>query len=190
VPAQHKALSDIIGTLAKVHVTPSFEPHVTVLSGLEYSADPRKIQEAVTSAIAVWQSERTSTGAMRLGFHGIEAKDNFFYQSLIMHTQLNPDLDLLRTALHGQLIFSGLPLKPPTSPFTPHLSLMYSSKVTANQKAVLLTTLRDNGQLAEAGGALQLAGLSNFEAMELLIVRSQHGPSSWEVLDRIKLSQH
>lgn len=133
---------------------------MTLVGGIPYSTDVSSLLDILRSGISSWsQSEK---GSSKISFVKTGRKDIYF-QSLFMHCSLSPALSQLRLDLLSKLQDSGV-VKADVREYMPHLSVLYSSKVTESQKDDLIRLLQDKYKLSEEADGASLDGISNFEA--------------------------
>lgn len=139
-----------INKLSEKYNTPSFEPHVTLLSGLRYG-ETELIQLTNTLAAALTPFEILLTKA------GYRDK---YYQSLFAHVKKSEELmNAYKTAVRLFDIEE-------TEEFIPHLSLMYGD-FTQEEKERILSILGREFHI-------------RFEVHNLLLVKSEGSPEEWE----------
>jgi len=183
----------LLTALSLVYNTPVFEPHMTLVAGLPFETDIHTLPFVVQNALQMWRLENQST--MRLTFLETGHKEDVYYQSLFMHVKLSEQLQSLRAIVQRELCWNQMAA--PSREYMPHMSLLYSSKVTAAQKADLVERMKGKSVLQCSNDEAKLSGLLDFEvsvlysiircadltlqALELCIVRSKKGVDTWSL---------
>lgn len=150
-PPERARLRELIRTLAQQHGTPVFEPHVTLLGGID-DAQPTAL--AATAALA----RRIAPLRIRLGEIG--QRDSYF-QCLFVHAI--PDAALLQAHRLAREAFA----RREDAEFLPHLSLVYGI-LDQPQKAAIV---------AQLGGRLD--GEFLVEELALIGYRKDDQPRGW-----------
>lgn len=147
-------LRALIDRLALRHGTPAFEPHLTLLGGLEGP-------EAETRPPAGEVAARLRPFLVRLG--ALRHRDEY-YRSLFAEAQKSPELLSARRA--AEEAFG----RAPDPHFLPHVSLLYGD-VPASAKEALI---------AEIGPELRVT----FRAEALFVVATDGEPADWRPVAR------
>lgn len=150
-PAERARFAELIRTLARQHGTPVFEPHITLLGGID-DAQPTAV--AGSAALA----RRIAPLRIRLG--GIGQRDSYF-QCLFVHAI--PDAALRQAHRLARQAFA----RREAGEFLPHLSLVYGI-LDQPQKAAII---------AQLGGRLD--GEFLVEELALVGYRQDDQPRDW-----------
>lgn len=155
--AAYQKLSTLIVDLSTTHDTPTFEPHVTLLSGItdETSVAIQKTEELANSLIPV------SATLTRIEFLEV------YYRCLFFCTNESEDLMEARTL--AEAIFEHTKI----DPFIPHVSFLYGS-LPIFQKEVII-------------GALGDSFFMDFRMPKLCLVKTQRTPEHWELMAEFEL---
>ncbi len=143
-------LQERINKLSKKYDTPSFEPHVTLISGLERSETEMK---ALLNTLAA------SVSPFELTLNKAGYRDTF-YQSLFIYVQKDKVLNELRRRSCRLFDYSE-----PNS-YTPHLSLLYG-KLSRNEKERILNTIGREFYIP-------------FSVKSLVLMRTDGEPHHWK----------
>ncbi len=143
-------LQERINKLSKKYDTPSFEPHVTLISGLERSETEMK---ALLNTLAA------SVSPFELTLSKAGYRDTF-YQSLFIYVQKNKVLDELRKRSCRLFDCSE------TNSYSPHLSLLYGD-LSQNEKERILNTIGREFYIP-------------FSVKSLVLMRTDGEPQHWE----------
>ncbi|MGK7369382.1 MAG: 2'-5' RNA ligase family protein [Candidatus Halalkalibacterium sp. M3_1C_030] len=139
-----------INKLSDKYDTPSFEPHVTLLSGLRYGeTELTQLTETLAGALSPFELLLTKAGY----------RDKF-YQSLFVHIKKS---DELMNAYNTALQLFG---READEEFIPHLSLMYGD-ISQEEKERILSVMGREFHI-------------RFEVHSLLLVKTEGKPDEWE----------
>lgn len=143
-------LQERINKLSQKYDTPSFEPHVTLISGLKRSEMEMK---ALLNTLAA------SVSPFELTLSKAGYRDTF-YQSLFIYVQKNKVLDKLRKRSCRLFDCSE------TNIYTPHLSLLYG-ELSQNEKERILNTIGREFYIL-------------FSVKSLVLMRTDGEPEHWK----------
>lgn len=139
-----------INKLSDQYDTPSFEPHVTLLSGLRYGeTELIQLTETLAGALSPFELLLTKAGYR-----------NKFYQSLFVHIKKS---DELMNAYNTALQLFG---READEEFIPHLSLMYGD-LSQKEKERILSVMGREFHI-------------RFEVHSLLLVKTEGKPDEWK----------
>lgn len=155
--ATYHKLSQLIADLSSVHQTPSFEPHVTLLSGI---IDSPELALEKTAELAA------QTAVMQAALTEIEYLE-YFYRCLFFKTTESHSIFELRE--QAEELFEHTQV----NPFIPHISFLYGS-MPVFQKEAIIEALGDQF-------------LVDFKMEKLRLVRTELGPEHWELLGEFEL---
>lgn len=155
--AAYTKLSQLIVDLSSSHDTPTFEPHVTLLSGI---VDPleealEKTEELANSLLPI------SAALTRIEF--LER----YYRCLFFRTSESEDI--LEARQLAEAIFEHTRV----DPFIPHISFLYGS-LPIFQKQAIIDSLGD-------------AFFMDFRLPKLRLVETQRQPENWQLLAEFDL---
>lgn len=165
------SLRNLLQSLSNTHQTPSFAPHVTLLTGIPTDTPLEPLLATLKQAVEGVQPFQLQYS--ELGTHGT------FFQYLFAGVVLSPELLDLRRRVQAALT----PSAGPDTVYFPHLSLMYGqdSEETPRRKVEdILEQLR-----GKEGEAVRSA--EGFEASSVLVVKCEGPPEQWEVLSEVEL---
>lgn len=153
----YRKLSGLISDLSSLHETPSFEPHVTLLSGItdNLEAAVEKTTELANSIIAI-RAELTRVEFLEV-----------YYRCLFFRT--DESTDLMEARELAEDIFEHTEI----TPFIPHVSFLYGS-LPIFQKHKIITDLKDDFFM-------------NFCLDRLQLVKTQRTPEHWELIAEFDL---
>lgn len=139
-----------INKLSDKYGTPSFEPHVTLLSGLRYGeTELIQLTETLAGALSPFDLLLTKAGY----------RDKF-YQSLFVHIKKSDELmNAYRTALQ---LFG----RKEDEEYIPHLSLLYGD-ISQKEKERILSVMGREFHI-------------RFEVHSLLLVKTEGKPDEWK----------
>ena len=143
-------LQQRIDKLSETYGTPRFEPHVTLLGGLE-AGETELTQWTGTLASSLRPFDLVMT---RAGYM------DTFYQALFIHVKKSDSL------MKARKIAERLFDKRPEQRFIPHLSLLYGD-LTRNEKERILNVMGREFHL-------------RFTAHNILLVNTTGPPENWE----------
>ena len=147
-----RQLAELIDSLAQRLGTPRFEPHLTLLGGVEgKQADIVARSEVLARTLA----------PMELRIRGIEGSEEYF-RCVFAAVERTPEL----VRAHEQAV-EVLGWRPP-QPFFPHVSLIYGA-LSASTRAGLL-------------GELQEQTMGTLMSGELQVVSTEGPPENWRAL--------
>ncbi len=152
----HK-LSQLIAALSSVHQTPSFEPHVTLLSGI---VDQPKLALQKTEELAA------STSVLQVALTQIEYLE-YFYRCLFFRTDNSQSIFELRAKAEDLFEHTQV------NPFIPHISFLYGS-IPVFQKKAIVEDLGDEF-------------LVDFKMEKIRLLRTELSPEHWELLGEFDL---
>lgn len=139
-----------INKLSDKYGTPSFEPHVTLLSGLRYGeTELKQLTETLAGALSPFDLLLTKAGY----------RDKF-YRSLFVHIKKS---DELMNAYNNALQLFGYEEE---EEYMPHLSLMYGD-ISREEKERILSVMGREFHI-------------RFEVHSLLLVKTEGKPDDWE----------
>lgn len=153
------SLRQRIQKLSKRYDTPDFEPHVTLLGGLN-AGEQELIQwtDMLGHSIAPFDIKLT-----RL------ATGNSFYQSLFIEIEKTDELMNARRRAEDLFDVKS------TSTFKPHLSLLYSD-FSVPEKKRLLNTMSQEIDL-------------QFKATNVLLIKSEGTPDQWDKVHAVNFAE-
>ncbi len=154
----YNKLSQLIVDLSSSHATPTFEPHVTLLSGI---VDPLEVAIDKTEELA------NSLLPLSAALTGIEFLERY-YRCLFFRT--NESEDILEARQLAEAIFEHTRI----DPFIPHVSFLYGS-LPIFQKQAIIDRLGD-------------AFFMNFCLPKLRLVETQRQPENWQLLAEFDLN--
>lgn len=150
-------LGQLIADLSSVHQTPSFEPHVTLLSGiLEEEEVALQLTEELADYSAPIQSSLT-----RIEFL------EYFYRCLFFRADTSKTLFALRE--EAEELFEHTKI----NPFVPHVSFLYGS-LPVFRKIEIVEALGDRF-------------FTDFTLTKLRLVRTELRPENWEFIGEFEL---
>ncbi|GAA5969464.1 hypothetical protein JCM11641_008123 [Rhodosporidiobolus odoratus] len=181
-------LALLIQSLSSSQATPSFDPHVTLISGLPSSYPVLTLLSELATAISAWRASNPQ--GLHLSFSQLEthAAAGKYFQWLFAGIQPDESLLDLRKRVresffaekHGQ-----------EDDYFPHLSLAYGHDDETKTAEGIIGKLVEEGkakQLAGEGqGSWSVAGVAQFGVAEVKIVRCDGKPEEWKVLGSIPL---
>ncbi|HXB57040.1 MAG TPA: 2'-5' RNA ligase family protein [Vicinamibacteria bacterium] len=139
----------LIEGLARRHRTPSFPPHLTLLGGI-----PGPEEDALSRVAGLARG----LGPIAIRLVDVETSDEYFR---CVFVRAEPTEALRAAHVGARAAFANVA----STPFRPHLSLLYGRLEPPERAAVL----------QELGGTLELA----FEASRLHVFRTQGPPRDW-----------
>lgn len=153
----YQKLSKLIVDLSTTHDSPTFEPHVTLLSGI---VDPKNIaiqktEELANSLIPV------SATLTRIEFLEL------YYRCLFFCT--NDSEDLMEARSLAEEIFEHTQI----NPFIPHVSFLYGSLPIFQKEAII--------------GALGDSFFMDFRMPQLRLVETKRTPEHWKLIAEFEL---
>jgi 2'-5' RNA ligase len=152
-------IGQLIAELSSVHNTPSFEPHVTLISGI---TDDLETALKKTKKLA---KENSPLNASLIGVEYLE----YFYRCLFFKTDDSDEIYRLRDEAESLFEHSTV------NPFIPHISFLYGSLPVFKKEAII----------AELGERI----LGGFSLQSLRLVRTELGPENWELLGEFELER-
>ncbi len=158
-PPERARFGALIRTLAEQHGTPPFEPHITLLGGID-AAPPAALSAGAALA------RRIAPLPIRLAHIG---QRDSFYQCLFVHAVADPALR--RAHREARATFA----REEGGEFLPHLSLVYGDLRPA-QKAAIVTQL----------GA-RLEAEFRVEELALIRYRKEDRPQDWQRVATFRL---
>ncbi|BDS12274.1 haloacid dehalogenase [Aureispira anguillae] len=155
--AAYQKLSRLIVDLSTTHDTPTFEPHVTLLSGIidKETIAIQKAEELANSLIPV------SATLTRIEFLEV------YYRCLFFCTNQSEDLMEARTL--AEEIFEHTQI----NPFIPHVSFLYGSLPIFQKEAII--------------GALGDSFFMDFRMPKLRLVETRRTPEHWRLMAEFDL---
>lgn len=150
-PAERARFAELIGMLARQHGTPVFEPHITLLGGID---------DAQPTAVAASAALARRIAPLRIWLGEIGQRDSYF-QCLFVH--VIPDAALRQAHRLAREAFA----QRADAEFLPHLSLVYGV-LDPPQKAAIV---------AQLGGRLD--GEFLVEELALIGYRKDDQPRDW-----------
>lgn len=156
--AAFERLSQLIESLSSYHHTPRFEPHVTLLSGIEDSPG-LAIQKAGQLAQAIGKPVRASL--TRIEYLEL------YYKCLFFRTDESEELFEARGLAEELFEHTNI------QPFIPHISFLYGSLPTFTKQNII-QTLGDSFFM-------------DFYLSELHLVETALTPDKWQTLARFRL---
>jgi len=151
-------LSELIIDLSTTHQTPSFEPHVTLLSGIE---DKAKTALAKTEALAA------ALRPIQASLTNIEYLE-YYYKCLFFRT--DDSQSIFEARYEAEEMFEHTPI----DPFIPHISFLYGALPVFDKKAII--------------AALGNDFFVNFRMTKLRLVETSLTPEHWRVLGEFELT--
>lgn len=153
----YSKLSQLIEDLSTVHHTPSFEPHVTLLSGI---IDPEDVALEKVKQLA--QNTPLLSGSLTR----IEYLE-YYYRCLFFRTDDCEDIfDLRKTA---EALFEHTNV----NPFIPHVSFLYGALPVFKKEAIV----------AELGDRFFM----QFNMQSLRLIKTELTPEHWELMGEFEL---
>ena len=114
-------IGQLIAELSSVHNTPSFEPHVTLISGI---TDDLETALKKTKKLA---KENSPLNASLIGVEYLE----YFYRCLFFKTDDSDEIYRLRDEAESLFEHSTV------NPFIPHISFLYGSLPVFKKEAII-----------------------------------------------------
>lgn len=152
-------IGQLIADLSSVHHTPSFEPHVTLLSG---------ITDDVETALKKTAKLAANNVPLKASLTGVEYLEQF-YRCLFFSTD---DIDgIFRLREEAEALFEHATV----NPFIPHISFLYGS----------LPIFKKEGIIKELGERF----MGGFSLQKLRLVHTELTPENWETLAEFELAQ-
>lgn len=153
----YQKLSRLIVDLSSTHDTPTFEPHVTLLSGIVDKKEQavQKAEELANSLIPV------SATLTRIEFLEL------YYRCLFFCTDQSEDLIEARTL--AEEIFEHTQI----NPFIPHVSFLYGSLPIFQKEAII-------GELGDSF-------FMGFRMPKLRLVETKRTPEHWKLIAEFEL---
>jgi len=164
VPAaeDREKLQSVISKVSSKHSSPTFEPHITLVS-LPSDSD---------SSIP----HLNNLTSFEVTFLPIAAGHTFF-QSVLIPIPASPELLDLRVSTCDAL-------KVPFQPYFPHFSLYYGDVSNEEREAIIAELHTDGTAQIGTDGNTRVAGIQGFRVDELWVVRCEGRPEEWEVLEK------
>ncbi|KDQ11708.1 hypothetical protein BOTBODRAFT_189691 [Botryobasidium botryosum FD-172 SS1] len=162
-PAEERdKLRSVISTISSKHSSPTFEPHITLVT----------LPSDANAAIPNFDN----LSSFEITFQPVAAGQTFF-QSVLIPIPASPELLDLRVSACDAL-------KVPFQPYFPHLSLYYGD-VSDEERETIIKELHADGtaQIGTDGNA-SVAGIQGFRVHELWVVKCEGKPEEWEVLEK------
>jgi 2'-5' RNA ligase len=156
--ATYHKLGQLIADLSSVHQSPTFEPHVTLLSGI--TDDPE-------TALKKTEQLAKQTSVLKASLTEIEYLE-YFYRCLFFRTDNSRSIFELRE--QAEELFEHTQV----NPFIPHISFLYGS-MPVFQKEAIIEALGDKF-------------LVDFKMEKLRLVRTELGPEHWELMGEFELN--
>lgn len=153
----YEKLSQLIVDLSTIHETPTFEPHVTLLSGITDDLE-LAIQKAKELANSLTPISATLTKIEFL---------ELYYRCLFFCT--NESSELMEARSLAEQIFEHTQI----TPFIPHVSFLYGS-LPVFQKEAIIANLGDNFFI-------------DFRMPKLRLVKTLRSPEHWELIAEFEL---
>lgn len=177
-PTAHSTFASLISSLSNTHSTPSFAPHITLLTGIPASTPPADILAVLSTTLVSTPGSRLSLSLTNLGTH-----HTFFQYLFAAVSPSSPGLLALRKTVREAL----LPTSAGPDDYFPHVSLMYGQDTDERKVDDIIDRLRKDGDLVEGEeGRCELRGVgSTFEVGEVLLVKCEGRPDEWEVLGSV-----
>ncbi|GAA6046968.1 hypothetical protein JCM3770_003455 [Rhodotorula araucariae] len=174
-------LGSLISRLADRHSTPSFRPHVTLLSGIPSSAPLPALLSSLHSALDHWRVSHAAPLRISFADLGSKAAESNFFQYLYARVDpANAPLSALRAAVRTVL----LPDQDGTADeYFPHLSLMYGTDEGARTAAGIIGELqREGGEVARTESGCSVRGHEGIEVREVQVWMCEGPPEQWRML--------
>lgn len=153
----YEKLSQLIENLSTIHETPTFEPHVTLLSGITDDVETA-IQKAEELANSLTPISATLTKIEFL---------ELYYRCLFFCT--NESAELMEARTLAEQIFEHTQI----TPFIPHVSFLYGS-LPVFQKEAIIASLGDDFFM-------------DFRMPKLRLVKTLRTPEYWELIAEFEL---
>lgn len=153
----YQKLSRLIVDLSTLHETPTFEPHVTLLSGI---TDSFEIAKEKTEELA---NSLTTISATLTRIEFLE----MYYRCLFFRTDESEAL--MEARVLAQEIFEHTQI----TPFIPHVSFLYGALPIFQKEAII-------GELGEQF-------FMDFRLTKLRLVKTQRTPEHWELMEEFEL---
>jgi hypothetical protein len=166
------SLTNLINTLSTTHSTPSFSPHVTLLTGIPTSASVPELIASLDSAIR----RANPTSPLQLSFTHLGTHHTFF-QYLFAAVDPAPPLVALRSLVRSTLLPQ---LDGTLDNYFPHFSLMYGVDTEERKVARIIEGLEQQEQRNVGAG-------EGFEASEVSVVKCEGPPTEWQVVGKVSL---
>lgn len=160
---------------------PTFEPHVTLLTGIATETAPASVLSQLSKAVTEYRLANPAGVPLSLQFTELDTHEPKFFQYLFAAVRPTPELLALRASVRGEV----LGLDPASDDFFPHLSLAYGKDEGDREVREMIEEL-SAGQ--EAGDTVEVAGLTGFDVGEVQLVKCEGPPPDWEVVGRVSLA--
>ena len=155
--ATYLKLSKLIAELSTTHDAPSFEPHVTLLSG---------IVDDLGTAVNKTKQFAESLTSITARLTRIEFLE-YYYRCLFFRTDESPAL--MKAREEAENFFEHTHIHP----FIPHVSFLYGSLPVFQKEAIV----------SDLGAAF----LVDFRLTKLRLVKTQRTPEHWELIKEYTL---
>ncbi|GAA5876847.1 hypothetical protein JCM16303_006307 [Sporobolomyces ruberrimus] len=180
-------LSNLITSLSREHSTPSFHPHVTLLTKLPRTPS---LIPSIKSVLSTWKTTQQASSPFILEFEGLGSKaaESNYFQYLFAKINLSESLASLRRTVREGLLEEEKRMG--EDDFFPHLSLMYGVDSEEERRVAkeIIEGLERSGKAGKgAGGNYGVEGIQEFRVGEVWCVRCEGKVEEWEVLEKIKL---
>lgn len=153
----YKKLSKLIVDLSTIHETPSFEPHVTLLSGITNTKhDAIDYAEELANSLVPISATLTRVEFLEM-----------YYRCLFFCT--NQSEALMEARMLAEEIFDHTQV----SPFIPHVSFLYGAIPIFEKEAII----------SELGDSFFM----DFRMPKLRLVKTQRTPEHWELIEEFEL---
>lgn len=153
--AQYRKLAELIRQLAKSHGAPVFDPHLTLLGGIEAEDEEQALRLTHLLATRIEPFEIRLSHVRHM---------NEYYRCLFLKAE--PTDGLIRANIEAKLVMAELV---GAQEFYPHMSLLYGNYFEMIKEAII----------ADIGSTMKVS----FEATSVRLVRTGgDGPLSWRAV--------
>ncbi|GAA5940656.1 uncharacterized protein JCM15063_006315 [Sporobolomyces koalae] len=170
-------LSQVIHRLAERHATPSFHPHVTLLTRLF----PRSL-DRIPDLLRAWKQEHQT---LVLEYEGLGSKaleEHAYFQYAFVKIRPSDALKSLRALTEAELVDQEV-----ADEYFPHLSLMYSSNWDESTQILKELAAEGDDHEVERGGAYMFKGQRSIEISEVWAVKCEGKVEDWQILEKFQL---
>ncbi|GAA5823788.1 hypothetical protein JCM11251_003294 [Rhodosporidiobolus azoricus] len=185
------ALTSLINDLSRKSLTPSFPPHITLLSSIPSSAPLSEVLSKVSTAISTFRASHPSS-SLQLPLSAPGTRGSYF-QYVFSAVEPTPELLALRKATSAAF-FPELEGK--GDDYFPHLSLVYGQDRGERSATGIILDLVMGGEAKcvplEAEGEEQrekwtFRDVDEVDVTEIKVVKCDGLPEEWKVLGSVPL---
>ncbi|KAH8930097.1 LigT-like protein [Atractiella rhizophila] len=177
-PPSPSPLPNLLSHLSTTYNTPSFSPHLTLLSDqlVPSGYSTPDLLAAIQRAVRKWHDE--GKDACEIKFEEVIQGDKF-YQCVFIKCAETSSLVSLHLALRKEF---SLPAPTKEAPYFPHLSLVYGD-LEREKKSEIIKKMEQDGEVKGE----EVVGVKEFRPSEILVMRTKGPPKEWEFIGRVDL---